>query len=293
MKRKNVIIIAVLIAVIPVVICIAKFTAVNRNTSDEMTDKQLTAADDKQITYENYIGKKVGILKGSSFEEDTLKYLHDSEYCYYDSLSDLLLALSQSKIDCFIHDEPVLKTAVKGFPKVDYIKDVIEEENYSFVFQKDAEKGEILQQQFNEMLADIKESGKLESIKEKWFDEDESLKTIDISGLTGENGALKVFVVPTNIPFAYISDDNELRGYAVELTYMFCRRYGYTPDFEYTVTADGLEGIAEGKYDVGASCVTITEERKKFVRFSEPIYNGGTVLCVRTDDIKKRQRAAN
>ena len=274
-------------------ICAAIVIAVNKRTSVEMPDNQPIITNSKQITCEDYIGKRVGILKGSSFEEDTLKYLHDSEYYYYDSLSDLLLALSQNKIDCFIHDEPVLKMAVKGFPKVDYIEDVIEEENYSFVFQKNGDKGEILQSQFNEMLAELKASGELENIKEKWFDEDESMKIFDKSGITGESGNLKIFVVPTNIPFAYISDNNELRGYAVELAYMFCKRYGYIPNFEYVVTSDGLAGMSTGVYDIGASCLTVTEERKKIVLFSEPIYNGGIVLCVRTDDIKKRQKSLN
>ena len=62
---------------------------------------------EREPEYSDYLGKKIGVLKGSSFEEQSYKYFPASEYCYYDSLGDLIPALSGGDIDCFISDEPI------------------------------------------------------------------------------------------------------------------------------------------------------------------------------------------
>ena len=61
------------------------------------------SAQQEELTYKNYIGKKIGILTGSSFEVPSFEYFPDSEYIYYESLSDLIMALQRNKIDCFIN----------------------------------------------------------------------------------------------------------------------------------------------------------------------------------------------
>ncbi|MBR1736562.1 MAG: hypothetical protein IJ736_06045, partial [Firmicutes bacterium] len=116
----------------------------------------------------------------------------------------------------------------------------------SFAFQKEDERGALLQDQFNKMLKELEEKGELEKMKEKWFDEDESLKTFDSSGITGENGNINVFVSSTDVPFCYVGESSELKGYAVELIYMFSRKYGYSPKFDQVNTGAGLVGISTG-----------------------------------------------
>ncbi|MBO5560704.1 MAG: ABC transporter permease subunit [Firmicutes bacterium] len=288
MSRKNTKKIDAIIIAVLVLICVGIGLMVTRkgnDTKNTQQPEQTQVQANKEVTYEDYIGKRVGILTGSSLEENTLKYLPDSEYSYYDTLSDLMLALSQNKIDCFVHDEPVLRMAVKEHPDVDYIKKVIKEDEYAFAFQKETEKGATLQEQFNEMLAELKKSGELDKMKNKWFGDDESVKTLDSSGITGENGNINVFVVSTDVPFCYVAGDNELKGYAVELIYMFSRKYGYKPNFDQVKIVAGLLGISTGIYDIGASNITVTEERKEAVCFSEPVYHGGIALAVRTEDI--------
>ncbi|MBR1443239.1 MAG: ABC transporter permease subunit [Firmicutes bacterium] len=293
MRRKNTKKIDAIIIIVLILICAAIGFFVTRPDSSTANkgEAQQAAKPADEVTYEDYVGKRVGILTGSSFEENTFEYLPDSEYLYYDSLSDLILALSQNKIDCFVHDEPVLRWAVKEHDDIDYIKKVIKEDNYSFAFQKEGERGELLKNQFNEMLGELSEKGELEKLKDKWFGDDESLKTMDYSGITGENGNVNIFVVSTNIPFCYVGGNNELKGYAVELSYMFCRKYGYKPNFDQVKTAAGLVGISTGKYDMGANSITVTEERKESVRFSDPVYTGGIALAVRTEDLSNQSQS--
>ena len=243
------------------------------------------------LSYKDYAGKRVGILTGSSFEQPTFEFLPDSEYFYFDSFSDLIMALAMNKIDCFIEDEPLLRAAAIDHPELSYLPEILKEDKYSFCFQKNGEKAELLQKQFNEMIAELEADGTMESLRKKWYDGDASAAMIDRSGITGENGTLNVFVNPLNVPAAMIVD-GELKGYAVELMTMFCRKYGYDCKYEQANISSGLAGIASGIYDVGANNVTVTPEREESVRFSDPIYYGGISLAVRKSDIYKSASAA-
>jgi polar amino acid transport system substrate-binding protein len=119
---------------------------------------------------------------------------------------------------------------------------------------------------------------------EKWFGTDDSAKTIDRTGLSGENGSVLVSVIPDIVPFSYIAN-NELQGYAVEIMIDFGRKYGYNIEFEQANVAACLAGLASEKYDILASCVSVTEERKESMNFSDVVYNGGIMLVGRTSDL--------
>jgi len=285
-KKVDIIIIAVILLLIAGGILLALLP------QKEQQDENTITADidgDGIITYKDYIGKRIGILTGSSFEEPTFDYLPDSEYLYYDTLSDLILALKQNKIDCFISDEPVLRMIHIEQPEVAYLNDALRKDNYSFAFPKNNERTDHIMEQFNEMLSDFTADGTLEKMKDKWFSEESQKNRVDLSGLTGENGTLNIVTVSTNVPFSMVAD-GELTGYSIELVEEFCRRYGYDCSIEQTNVSSAFAGISTGIYDMLASCATVTEERKESMSFSEPIYVGGISLAVRSADLSSRNK---
>ena len=81
-------------------------------------------------------------------------------------------------------------------------------------------------------------------------------------------------------PFAF-SKGELVSGYDVEIYFMFCREYGYALEVT-DVNMDALlPAVQSGKYDTACCGLSITEERKESMLFSEPDYSGGTVLLVR------------
>ncbi len=242
------------------------------------------------VKYTDYVGKRIGILTGSSFEEPTLEFFPNSEYLYLDSASDLVMALIQNKIDGFVEDEPVLRTMCLNQPELAYLKDILKKEEYSFCFPKSGQRSDQYLKQFNDMLSELSADGTLDKLNKKWFAKDYASLKIDTSGLTGENGNINVAVIPTNIPFAMVSD-GELSGMAVELMTMFCRKYGYTCTYDMTNISSALAGVTSGIYDICANNSTVTPERKETIRFSDPIYVGGIALAVRASDVASENTA--
>ena len=229
-------------------------------------------------------GRRMGIVTGTSFEPVTLQYYPDSQYLYFDSNSDVVTALTQKKIDGFLADEPVIRVICKEVPEITYLTEKITQDDYAFGFGKNSERADLIRGQFNEMLAQIMADGTMDALYDKWFGDDESAKAVDLTGFSGENGTLNVVTTCASIPFSYVKNGN-MAGIAIEMVEMFCRRYGYTPKIEDVAVAARIPGLVTGKYDMCASPLTITEERKESINFSDPYYKGGIVLAVRKADV--------
>ncbi len=239
----------------------------------------------------SYNGKKMGIVTGSSYEPITFKYFPDSEYSYYNGKADIIAALKQNIIDGFLCDEPIARIMTQEEPKIDYIKKTIIDDNYSFALQKDNAKAEKLCAEFNEFLAKVMAEGKLDELNEKWFSQDESKKTINISGYTGENGTLNLSVLAEDAPFSYVKD-NDYAGIGIELIEEFCLEYGYKPEFSSIDTSAAIPSIASGKFDMLIGPISITEERKESVIFTDSFYKGGICLVIRASDIAAQSDSA-
>ena len=259
------------------------------NQSDADTVESQTSS--REISYTDFDGKRFGIKTGSSFESATLQYFPNAEYFYFDSSSDMIVALNSNKIDAYLEDEPVARMMHNTNSDIDYIREPIVNDDYCFAFNK-SQRAEKLRDEFNEYLDEIQANGISDALLEKWFSADEAAKTIDRTGLTGENGSIQVVVIPDIVPFSYIAN-NELQGYGVEIMLDFGRKYGYDVQFEQANVAASLAGIATEKYDVLADCVSVTEERKETMNFSDVVYNGGIMLMARASDLSHTGQAVS
>ena len=268
----------VIIAVILLIILAFVLNSVFRDSSSP------ASASSGKTSYTDFNGKRIGIKTGSVFEQMSFEYFPDSEYFYFESDSDLAAALQNNKIDAFLQDEPVARMIHAENSGLNYIKEVLVTDDYSFGFSKKKSSSKKYLREFNEMLSELRANGELDKLKDKWTGSDESVKTLDSSGLTGENGTISVAVLNDLMPFTYIAD-NELVGYAAELIIRFAREYGYDLDFEYVKSSAAFAGLATGKYDVYAASISVTEERKESMLFSDTIYNGGVVLVARSAEL--------
>ncbi len=121
-------------------------------------------------------------MTGSSFETPTLEHFPKSQYLYFDTISDMIMALQQNKIDGFVHDEPVLRMASAEQPDITYFQKCLRDDTYCFAFQKTGDRSEKLRGQFNEMLEELSKSGELDEMKNKWFSGNIDGLTVDRSG---------------------------------------------------------------------------------------------------------------
>ena len=279
-RRTDFIIIAVLLAAV-IGITLTVMSGTDSGKSKTSADP---AGASKILTAEDCNGRKIGIKTGSSFESITFEKFPDSEYLYIENYSDMATALKSGKIDGFLTDEPVARMMSAEQSGIGYLKENIIGDDYHFCFPKGTERSNRTRTEFDTLLSELRESGELDKMKDKWLGSDEKAKTLDDTKLTGENGTVNVVTLDDNVPFSYIAD-NKLKGYAIELITRFAEKYGYDVKYEYGTVASCLAGISSGKYDILAGSVSVTEERAQSMDFSDVIYEGGVSLVVRAEDI--------
>jgi len=81
-------------------------------------------------------------------------------------------------------------------------------------------------------------------------------------------------------PMEFVDENKNIVGFAPEMMKAIADAAGFDVEIRNTAWDGIFAGLAAGNYDAICSSVTITEERKQTMDFSEPYVNAGQVLVV-------------
>jgi polar amino acid transport system substrate-binding protein len=88
-------------------------------------------------------------------------------------------------------------------------------------------------------------------------------------------------------PMEFVNDQKQVVGYAIDFITAAGKEAGFKPVFKNTAWDGIFAGLASKKYDAVVSSVTITEDRKKAMDFSEPYFTVRQALIVaKTSTVK-------
>ena len=226
---------------------------------------------------EDFEEARIGILLGSSFDVLAKEYLPEAERCYYGSLTDLLLTLRQHKVDGVLLDKAFYTSTRWGNDDLSYVEMEMPQTQYAVAFPHS---GTELKAQMDEFIQKQTENGWLETLANKWFSKNEpTIPDMDLSQLTGENGVLRVATNSESIPFSYLKEGG-VCGFDFDFIFKFAMEYGYSLDIHSVSFSAILPGLKTEKYDIALCGITVTEERKESVLFSEPYYTSPIVMAV-------------
>lgn len=231
----------------------------------------------------DFSGKRIGAVTGAIQGPMVEKQIPSAEISYFNNHADLLNALKQGKIDGYADSDLMIRYQMIYNPDLTYLDEKLADPvDVGVIFAKN-EKGDKIRAEFNEYLKKQKADGKLKEKEDLWFGEDESVKKVkDPSGLPAKNGTLKLATYASVPPFTYVSD-NQIVGMDIDIATGFCEEYGYGLEIV-DMSFDGLiTAIAAEKFDFGVGCIAITEERAESVNFSDPVYQGNSVIAYLDD----------
>ena len=85
-------------------------------------------------------------------------------------------------------------------------------------------------------------------------------------------------------PFVF----KELRGFCIDMANIICEKNNLTPEFVfYKSVPDVLRAVESGQCDMNFSGITITAEREKRVDFSQPFFDSGLIVAIKSDPESK------
>jgi len=101
----------------------------------------------------------------------------------------------------------------------------------------------------------------------------------------GGSETVRVGTDATWPPFEMVDESTkELIGFDIDLMKAIAEKENLTIEFVNVGFDPLLAGMAQCQYDAAISAMTITEERKQSMLFSDPYFNAGQVVSVRADE---------
>ena len=225
---------------------------------------------------------KIGVLMGSSFDLLANEYFPEAEKLYFMNMTDLILNLKQEKIDGILMDKGFFTPLLWEDEEISFIEMDMPATEYAVAFPKAAE-SEALMAQFNEFIRSETENGGLAELEAKWLSASEPDGSIDFTQLTGENGTLHVATTVESKPFDYLKD-GQFCGFDADFIFCFAQEYGYALEIDTMDFGALLPSLSAGRYDLAISSITVTEERKESVLFSDTYCRSPIVMAVLADE---------
>jgi len=102
-----------------------------------------------------------------------------------------------------------------------------------------------------------------------------------VPGCSAGSSKLQVATDATWPPFEYVNTDTKaIEGFDIDVMTAVAEKAGLDIEFVNVGWDPLLAGMAQGTYDLAISSITITEERKKDMLFSDPYFAAGQMVVV-------------
>ena len=212
----------------------------------------------------------------------------------YEKYSDAVAALQQGRVRAIIMDEMPARRFLNAVEGLAVMADPLSEENYAIAFKKGNDE---LRDPVNKALAEIKADGTLAAIFEKYY---ETFLAGDASSITPESIDMNKgasggkLIVGTEAGFApyELKVGSGYIGIDVEMCAAIAKKLNRELVIE-NMNFDALPmAVAAGKVDMICAGITVTEERKENMDFSDDYVEGAKqVALVRADDYQAPAQA--
>ena len=210
------------------------------------------SAAQKVESKDDLAGATIGVQLGTTGDLDASDYEKDgSTVERYSKGSEAVQALKAGQIDCVIIDSQPAQKFVENNDDLKILDEPFEEEEYAICLKKG-----------NDELLD-KINGALKELKED-----------------GSNGTL---VMATNAefePYEYHEGD-DIVGIDADIAQAICDKLGYELKIEDMEFDSILPAVQSGKADFGAAGMTVTEDRKSSVDFTDTYADASQVIIVK------------
>jgi ABC-type amino acid transport substrate-binding protein len=266
-RRRIIVICIILLVAVMLTGCIEALGAGKPETLDDLNDPSVT----------------IGGITGSVHEPFIAQVFPKAREKQYNTLSEMITALESGEIDAFVHAKDNILSAMEENPgRLRMIDEPVGEAMAGMAISPRTKYPE-LKSQLNAFLKEMKESGELDEMHQRWM-VDRSTEMPDIPVPEDPVGTLIVGTSGELVPNSYYQD-GKLVGHDIELTLRFANKYNYTVEFRTESIDDMLNDAESGQVDMLSGGIGETPERAKRVIFPEtPLYGNTINVVVLADD---------
>ncbi|HJJ31255.1 MAG TPA: transporter substrate-binding domain-containing protein [Methanocorpusculum sp.] len=236
----------------------------------------------KVITgYNDLYGAKIGVQTGTTgdvaYVSEIEKADPSTKVERYTNIVDGVQSLKQGKLDCVVIDSEIAKNyATEGSGLKLIYDDAFASEDYAFAVKKGNDE---LLYALNTAMDELKADGTFDKINKYYlgFEGGEQYKKVE--GINYKSD-LKVATHAEFKPYEY-KEEGKFLGIDMDVMQAIADKLQYQLVINDIDFGSILLSVQTGKDDVGASAITVTDERKKNVDFTDPYVTATQVIIVR------------
>lgn len=221
-------------------------------------------------------GKKVGVQAGTT-GEIYASDIPDVKLSSFKSGIDAGLALSAGIIDAIVLDELPAKEIVKRSRNLMILEEEFSLEDYAIAVRKGDDN---LLNAINASIARMKSDGTYDMLQNAFMPAEGEIVIPEISESAPNGKIIKLGTEPSFPPFEY-TEGTKVVGFDVSQSQIIANDMGCKLEVVAMNFDSLIAALQSGAVDFIAAGMTVTEERKESVNFSEPYYQSKQVIIVR------------
>ena len=224
-------------------------------------------------------GKKIGVQAGTTGEAWVMDSVEGAQVVSFKSGMDAALDLKNRAIDAVVLDELPAKAIVERNPELKIIHDsefADNKEAYAIAVKKG--NAELLSS-INKTIADMKKNGDYEKLVNAFMPADGKINVPAAEVMTGS----QIVKLGTNAafpPFEYV-EGKSIVGFDITMGQKIAKDAGMKLEVVDMAFDSLIPALQSGTIDFIAAGMSVNEERKKNVDFSETYFESEQVIIVR------------
>ena len=223
-------------------------------------------------------GKTIGVQIGTTGQimaED----VKDATVEKFNKGADAIEALKKGKIDAVIIDNEPAKVFVSKNDELKILDDPFAVEDYAMAMNLENTE---LQGKVNTALAELKADGTLDKIMKNWIGDDVGKSPYTSPEGIKREGTLKMATNAEFPPYESV-EGGKIVGIDADIMQAVADKLGMELEIENIAFDSLIAELQSKKADIVAAGMTVTDERKKNVLFSDTYATGVQVIVVRKD----------
>jgi len=222
-------------------------------------------------------GVRIGVQLGTTGHIHADEHFPDAVVIPYDTNSDVIMALLAGDVDAVIMDsEPARNFVARNEDRIKTLDDLLTQEAYGIALPL----GSPYTALFDGAINTLRENGTLYALIDYWVNEEPGTTRYQSpAGITHPNGTL---IMGTNAdfpPFEFI-EYGEIVGLDPDIARAIGDLLGYEIEILDMDFAGIILAVQAGSVDFGMAGMTITEERRQHVDFTQGYFLSGQSVIV-------------
>ena len=225
-------------------------------------------------------GKRVALIMGSIQDMAVTKLAPDADILRLTTTTDMMTALESGKVDVTCEENLTVTFNKEVAAKVDTIGSGLPSQPIGACFRLDNTE---LQQDFNSFLAEIRKDSTYYKIYDRWSNASNPSE-VAAPQQYGTGRTLRIATFPAMPPFNFISS-GELSGLEIDILTEWANRRNWKLEYMTMDFSSQIPAVQTGKVDMAMGSMSITEERKKQVLFSDGYIESHITFMTRKGEI--------